>query len=59
MKILWHCEKCGSIGSSETRTPADRASEGRLARLLHDAVSPDCKPEASDIRVTVAPEDRP
>lgn len=52
MKITWHCEKCGCVGSSENRAAkVSSTNEGRLARMLHDAVSPNCQPEPSDITV--------
>jgi hypothetical protein len=51
MKITWHCAKCGSLGSSESRATVSSTNEGRLARMLHDSVSPNCHPQQGDIDV--------
>lgn len=54
MRITWHCEKCGSIGSNENRSlRASSVNEGRIARMMHDAVSPHCAPEPIHLRVRV------
>jgi len=57
MTIAWHCAKCGSTGSSTNKLQAASVNEERLARMLHDAVSPNCKPEAGDITVSVRADD--
>jgi len=54
MKIVWHCEKCGSGGSSENKSLKPQSvNDGRLARMLHDSISPNCHPEPSDIYVRI------
>lgn len=56
MKVVWHCAKCGSVGSSENRSLKPQSvNDGRLARVLHDAVSPNCHPEPFDITARVVP----
>lgn len=58
MKITWHCARCGSIGASENKSlKASSVNDGKLARMLHDAVAPNCHPAPSDITVRVAGEE--
>jgi len=58
MRIEWHCDKCGCSGSSENKNlKVASANDGRLARMLHDSVSPNCRPEKAEVSVKVTAHD--